>query len=323
MADKSDSSDKDEIIKRLEGEKKALAEILELSAAGAMDNENTAPPVANTKAVEEAVEEKLSGMKRDFDKKLSAILQQKKDLSVSPQQWNDLLAKFATVDDRLKSLDRITEVEKKITDIEAAKKAAAETKDGLFGDMSAFEENTTASALGNAPAPRSLRTIDLAMRKLDEVMEARFHHYDKRMEEFGQRLSPKALAMLDRLASNGDRIIADIVPKAVDAEIEKIVSAFSFEIRGLSESIKKLAEETERLNTDTKTFLDMVDALEDRMKGLEGRLNEIDRDSRLINSLKREITKGYDTTGDELERLYKNGVLSRSAFEDGMKKITH
>ncbi len=285
------SSDMGTKLKKLEDEKKSLeeknkslAEILEISAASKV--ESPAQPTVDPKSIEQAIDAKLSDFKKDFsllEKKLSA---QKKEPSVSPQQINDLSSKFATIEDRLKVLDRIPDLEKKVTETTEASKKSSEDKDGLFGDMGAFDEEASGSLFGKGSAPRSLRVVDRSLQKMDETTDARFRHFEKKLDELAQRLSPRAVKSLEKMATSGEKILQEVVPNEVKAEVDRIVNSFSFEVRGLSDTVRKLSQDTESSNSETREYVEKLRATEERMESFKELAEHLKHDESFIDRMK-------------------------------------
>ncbi|MCK4555514.1 MAG: hypothetical protein KAT83_02815, partial [Candidatus Aenigmarchaeota archaeon] len=209
-----------------------------------------------------------------------------KEPSASPQQVNDLSSKFAAIEDRLKVLDRIPDLEKKVTETTEAPKKSSEEKDGLFGDMGAFDEEASGSLFGKGSAPRSLRVVDRSLQKMDETTDARFRHFEKKLDELAQKLSPRAVKSLEKMATSGEKILQEVVPNEVKAEVDRIVNSFSFEVRGLSDSVRKLSQDTESINSETREYVDKLRATEERMKAFKGLAEHLKNDESFIDRMK-------------------------------------
>ncbi|MCK5233542.1 MAG: hypothetical protein KAJ91_01875 [Candidatus Aenigmarchaeota archaeon] len=290
-AQETASFDADAKLKKLEDEKKSLedknkslAEIIELSATS--KTESPAEPAVDTKTIEQAIDAKLNDFKKDFSLLEKKISSQKKEPSVSPQQINDLSSKFATIEDRLKVLDRIPDLEKKVTETTEASKKSSEEKDGLFGDMGAFDEEASGSLFGKGSAPRSLRVVDRSLQKMDETTDARFRHFEKKLDELAQRLSPRAVKSLEKMATSGEKILQEVVPNEVKAEVDRIVNSFSFEIRGVSDTVRKLSQDTESINSETRKYVEKLQATEERMKAFRELAEQLKQDEGFIDRMK-------------------------------------
>ncbi len=290
-AQETASSDADAKLKKLEEEKKSLedknkslAEIIELSATSKI--ESPAKPATDTKAIEQAIDGKLNDFKKDFSLLEKKISSQKKEPSVSPQQMNDLSSKFAAIEDRLKVLDRIPDLEKKVTETTEASKKSSEEKDGLFGDMGAFDEEASGSLFGKGSAPRSLRAVDRSLQKMDTTTDARFRHFEKKLDELAERLSPRAVKSLEKMATSGEKILQEVVPNEVKAEVDRIVNSFSFEIRGVSDTVRKLSQDTESINSETRKYVEKLQATEDRMKAFKNMAEQLKNDEGFIDRMK-------------------------------------
>ena len=290
-AQETASSDADAKLKKLEEEKKSLedknkslAEIIELSATSKI--ESPAKPATDTKAIEQAIDGKLNDFKKDFSLLEKKISSQKKEPSVSPQQMNDLSSKFAAIEDRLKVLDRIPDLEKKVTETTEASKKSSEEKDGLFGDMGAFDEEASGSLFGKGSAPRSLRAVDRSLQKMDTTTDARFRHFEKKLDELAERLSPRAVKSLEKMATSGEKILQEVVPNEVKAEVDRIVNSFSFEIRGVSDTVRKLSQDTESINSETRKYVEKLQATEERMKAFKNMAEQLKNDEGFIDRMK-------------------------------------
>ncbi|MCK5333287.1 MAG: hypothetical protein KAJ24_02150, partial [Candidatus Aenigmarchaeota archaeon] len=65
-----------------------------------------------------------------------------------------------------------------------------------------------------------------------------------------------------------------------------IVNSFSFEIRGVSDTVRKLSQDTESINSETRKYVEKLQATEDRMKAFKNMAEQLKNDEGFIDRMK-------------------------------------
>lgn len=233
------------MLKKLEAEKRdleeknaSLARIIELTHAkpDSMGDSETDGGDA-TKSLEEL---------KDSMKVIKKTLRD--SLQGPAEKHEEMKRLVAEMNSRLIDVSKIPALETKLIEVEKRISGQDRKDVSPFGNIfGGFGAGQTAMMPKNAPS--SMKELMKYIGDQGERLETRMLNMEKRLDALREKIGRKNLERLESLVSSKQDISDNLVPRRVKEEVEKILSAFSFEVEGMSAATRDLAERV-RLSND-------------------------------------------------------------------------
>ncbi len=254
-------------IEKLEAEKREmekrcenLAKIIEITSKAGTAHK---PDSVNIGKNSEMVEKELEALKRG----IKSIKKNLKTISApaNTQKYDGVLA---SIEEKLKKLDKISELEERLKKIEEPDSMKKEQEDNIFGGFGMRKTKKH---------QKSIEQTQKVFAEFKDSVEERLTSLETRIEELNMKLTPGTIKNLKEFVSARDKILDNLIPQKVKEEVENILAAFSFEMENLTKTIKYLTKDIEKSNYDIKHFLRWSKKINSKIKNIENVLEELQR----------------------------------------------
>jgi DNA repair exonuclease SbcCD ATPase subunit len=307
--------DQEEALKKLELQNKALeeknrslAKIIEISANNGPKAEPVSPDAKpRTDSETQQLLEELQNSMKTVKKTL------KESVKGPAEKHEEMKKMVSDIEAKIKEVEKIPSMETKMAEIEKRISDDAQKQSNPLGGLFGGFGSSGPGAGAPKNAPKNMRELMKLINDSNDALENRLLNMERRIDSIRKKIGDKNLERLEGLISSKQDISDNIVPRRVKEEVEKILSAFSFEVEGMAKSARELSDSVEKSNEEIEESLKVITDLKERVPILERAIS--DMQNRTQDS--EEKLKELSDASDMLER-FKN-ELQESTLKSGQR----